>query len=303
MRKTKYKLIDQFLESILVEKGLSKNTIISYRKDLYEVQTFFGEKFKTYQLKLKDIKKLLNLWSINLSPRSQARKISALKQFFYWLKAENLIKENIMKNINSPKNNINLPKILNENEMGKIIKTSKDKNSKNFPLMYCVIELLYSTGLRVSELVSLPVNGMDKDPKSIVVKGKGGKQRLVILTGAARKALILWLQKRHKMKIAIGSKFLFPSNNNSHVTRQIIAYELKKIGVKAGLNPENVTPHAIRHSFATHMLSRGADLRSLQTLLGHSSIATTQIYTHTANERLLGLVNNVHPLAERSFSD
>ena len=177
----------------------------------------------------------------------------------------------------------------------KIIKTSKDKNSKNFPLMYCVIELLYSTGLRVSELVSLPVNGMDKDPKSIVVKGKGGKQRLVILTEAARKALILWLQKRHKMKIAIGSKFLFPSNNNSHLTRQIIAYELKKIGVKAGLNPENVTPHAIRHSFATHMLNNGADILTVKELLGHKSLSSTQIYTQVQTSKIKKTYFQSHP--------
>ena len=303
MKNFEYKLIDQFLESILVEKGLSKNTIDSYRKDLYDAQTFLGKRVELYHLGLNDIKKILNLWSITLSPVSQARKISSLKQFFHWLKSENLIKENIMKTINSPKSNHNLPKILNESEMEKIIEASRDENSKDFPLMYCVVELLYSTGLRVSELVSLPIQGMDKDPKSIIVKGKGGKQRLVVLTEAARKALLLWLHKRHQMKFAIGSKYLFPSESNLYLTRQIIAHKLKNLAIKAGLSPSNVTPHAIRHSFATHMLSRGADLRSLQTLLGHSSISTTQIYTHTANERLLGLVKNVHPLADKVISD
>ena len=292
-------LIQVFLKNLSIERGLSKNTFLSYRNDLEDAsQNLEKGKFLS-ESNINDIKKIITIWSKKLSSRSQARKISSLKQFMHWLRTEKIKEENIFDNIDSPKYRNGLPKILSESEVKCLLANTSKLDNINSIQLLCIIELLYSTGLRVSELVSLHIETLEKNPRTIIIKGKGDKQRVVALSNPSRSALKSWIKARQKLKIAIGSSYLFPGVKSPHMTRQNLAHKLKALAKVSGIEINKVTPHSFRHAFASHMLRRGADLRSLQMLLGHSNITTTQIYTHTENERLSGLVNNVHPLAEK----
>ena len=292
-------LIDEYLKSIYIEKGLSNNTISSYKSDLIQAEKIINRKKQLSEIDFSDLKKIVRCWSEKFSPKTQNRMLSSLKQFMLWLKSENYRADNLFEKIDTPKINFSLPNILSEEDINSIINETQKKTTNNSELINCVIELLYSTGLRISELITLPFEGLDKNQKTIIVKGKGNKQRIVALTNSARKSLNNWIIKRHDLEYAVSSKYLFPSRNNKHISRQNISHQIKKIAIKVGLNKSKISPHSFRHSFASHLLNRGADLRSIQILLGHSNIATTQIYTHTENKRLLGLVYDVHPLAER----
>ena len=291
-------LIDEYLKSIYIEKGLSNNTISSYKSDLIQAEKIINRKKNLSEIDFNDLKKIIGHWSEKFSPKTQNRMISSLKQFMLWLKSENYRADNLFEKIDTPKINFSLPNILSEEDINSIIHESQKKTTNNSELINCVIELLYSTGLRISELITLPLEGLDNNQKTIIVKGKGNKQRVVVLTNSARKSLNNWIIKRHTLEYAVSSKYLFPSKNNKHISRQNISHQIKNIAIKVGLKQSKVSPHSFRHSFASHLLNRGADLRSIQMLLGHSNISTTQIYTHTENKRLLGLVFDVHPLAE-----
>ena len=291
-----YKLIEEFLISSKIEKGLSSNTIESYRSDLIGFLDLLEENKKISKISIEDFEYLLSIWHKTLSPSTQARKISTLKQFFEWLFNEGKLTKNLFRHILSPKINVKPPQILSEKEINTLIDSSKLSDKPKNIMLKCILELLYSTGLRVSELIRLEIHEFINDPKTIIIIGKGKKHRMVALTKASRLAIQEWLIVRHKEKYAISSKYLFPSKSKAHISRQTVAYYIKKIGINLGLKG-NCTPHGIRHSFASHMLSRGADLRTIQLLLGHSNISTTQVYTHTQNKRLSGLVNDVHPLA------
>ena len=292
-----YKLIEEFLISSKIEKGLTLNTIDSYRRDLRGSSDLLEKNKNISNISTEDINNLLSIWYKSLSPSSQTRRISSLKQFFEWMVYEGKLKKNLFRDIVSPKINVLPPKILSEQEINMLINYTKSSDSPKNIMMKCIIELLYSTGLRVSELIKLETNEFISDPKTIIVIGKGKKQRMVALTKASRLAIKEWIIERHKQKNSISSKYLFPSKFQKHISRQTVAYYIKKIGLSLGLKGNYITPHGIRHSFASHMLTRGADLRTIQLFLGHTSISTTQIYTHTQNKRLLGLVNDVHPLA------
>ena len=291
-------LIGEFLESIFLERGLSKNTISSYRSDLKKAKSIIGKNLSN--MNNSDLQKIIKFCSNNYSLKSQNRMISSLKGFVSWVKQEhNIYIENVFDNFDSPKINRTLPNILTENEIKLIIKETQKETTQNSELLNCVIELLYSTGIRVSELVNLPFNSFNDRDKTIVVKGKGNKQRVVVLTNSCMSSILKWKTKRDRLKYSISSKYLFPGKKKDHISRQNISHQIKKIVMKAGINKTDVSPHSFRHSFASHLLNRGADLRSIQIMLGHSNITTTQIYTQVENKRLFGLVNDAHPLANK----
>ena len=289
-------LINEFLNNIYIEKGLSDNTLISYKNDLKKAKEIINNKHLS-DINKNDLQKIIKFWSSNYSLKSQNRMISSLKHFIFWLKSENYRNDNLFVNIDTPKNNIYLPKILTEDEVDLLISEVQKETTKNHEMMHCIIELLYSTGIRISELINLTYNSVNKIENSLIVRGKGKKQRAVILTNSAKMAISKWKSKRDTLKYAVSSKYLFPGVKKDHISRQSVAHQIKKIALAANIKHINISPHSFRHSFASHLLNRGADLRSIQIMLGHSNISTTQMYTQVENKRLLGLVKEVHPLA------
>ena len=291
-------LINEFLKNIYIEKGLADNTIIGYKNDLKKANEIINNKHLS-DINNNDLQKIIKFWSDNYSLKSQNRMISSLKHFMFWLKSENFRNDNLVGNIDTPKNNFYLPNILTEDEVELLISEVQKETTKNHEMMHCIIELLYSTGIRVSELITLTYNSVSKIENSLIVRGKGKKQRAVILTNSAKRAISNWKGKRDTLKYAVSSKYLFPAVKKDHISRQSVAHQIKKIALATGIKNLNISPHSFRHSFASHILNRGADLRSIQIMLGHANISTTQIYTQVENKRLLGLVKEVHPLANK----
>ena len=291
-------LVEDFIKSIFLEKGLSENTLLSYRNDLNNAANILKSK-KLSDIDDNDLMKIISKWSKNFSVKSQNRMMSSLKQFFIWLKLENHRSDNILVNVQTPKVNASLPKIISEGDIEKLILESQKRTTKNPEQIHCIIELLYSTGIRVSELVNLSFESVNNLEDTIIIMGKGGKERVVILNKSSKKALSKWIKTRHNLSYAVDSNFLFPVKNKDHISRQTVYNQIRILAKKAGLDPAKIMPHALRHSFASHLLSRGADLRSIQILLGHSNISTTQIYTKVENRRLKSLVDDVHPLANK----
>jgi integrase/recombinase XerD len=293
-------LIDDFIISKQAQQSISKNTVEAYRRDL---QDFFAEIPK--ELKIDDINsKHIEAWASELlrdfSVTTVARKLSSIKQFFNYCYVEEIISVNPAINVKIPKIKRKLPHVLTENEVGKLIKEISSGQKANNIRLYAMLNVLYATGIRVSELVSLRITQLrrlqnDSLQMVLVIQGKGGKERLVPLHQVAWRALEL-----HLSNINSKQPYLFPSSRNKgHITRQGFAGLLKNIAVQAGVDSEKVHPHSLRHSFATHLLQKGVDLRTIQTLLGHSQIATTQIYTHISNDRMKGVIFNNHPLAKK----
>ena len=291
-------LVEDFIKSIFLEKGLSENTLLSYRNDLNNAANIIKCK-KLSDIDDNDLTKIISKWSKNFSVKSQNRMMSSLKQFFTWLKLENHRSDNILANVQTPKVDASLPKIISEGDIENLILESQKRTTKNSEQIHCIIELLYSTGIRVSELVNLSFESVNNFEDTIIIMGKGGKERVVILTKSSKKALSKWIKIRHNLSYAVDSHFLFPVKNKDHISRQTVYNQIKILAKKAGLDPSKIMPHALRHSFASHLLSRGADLRSIQILLGHTNISTTQIYTKVENRRLKSLVDDVHPLANK----
>ena len=301
--------IDKILGVICLEKGLSKNTKIAYKKDISLAVEWFEN--KNINFLFADEKNFRELFSFlqrkNYKPSSLSRKLSSLKQFYDVLKAEEYIKINPLNNLESFKKIKNLPKSLSEEHLILLLTKAK-KHLKNFEgdnstkklkflRILTILEILYSTGMRVSELISLPLSDFIKINDLLQIKGKGGIYRHVAFNKESKKMIEMWLLHRSSIEKFINNKYIFPSNNGiGHITRQSIYKELLELSNSIYMNGANITPHKIRHSFATHMLNRGADLRSLQKLLGHADISTTEIYTKVQSKRLLGLVNDAHPL-------
>ena len=301
--------IDKILGIISLEKGLSQNTKIAYKKDISLVFDWF-EKNNVNFLKANENNFrnfLIFLQNNNYKPSSLNRKLSSLKQFYEILKEEKYIKINPLNNFESFKKVKNLPKSLSEEHLILLLTKAK-KNLKNFEgdnsakklkflRILTILEVLYSTGMRVSELISLPLSDFIKINDLLEIKGKGGVYRHVAFNKESKKMIEMWLLHRSSIEKFINNKYIFPSNNGiGHITRQSIYKELSELSKSINMNSAHVTPHKIRHSFATHMLNRGADLRSLQKLLGHADISTTEIYTKVQSKRLSGLVNDIHPL-------
>ncbi|WP_083508098.1 tyrosine recombinase [Erythrobacter sp. AP23] len=289
--------IADFLAMLAAERGAARNTILAYGRDLEQAQEMIGG-----QLDVASPAQLARLgqgWS-SLAPSTLARKISALRQYFGFLVDEGLREDDPTHTLPRPATRRPLPKILSHAEVEMLFATVEDEASGDSPAavrLLTLLEMLYGSGLRATELVSLPVSAVPRDVPFLTVTGKGGQARMVPVSQRAGKALQRWLALRPG-----DSPWLFPSRNG-HISRVRLFQLLKDLAVRADLPPEKISPHVLRHAFATHLLEGGADLRALQTLLGHADISTTQIYTHVDAERLVRLVNERHPLARRRSSD
>ena len=298
------RLIDAFLEMMSAERGASENTLAAYRRDLADWASVIGQK-DLLNVGTGSLEGVLAAWAKKgLAPSSAARKLSAMKQFCLFLQVEGLRKDNPAHTLRGPKQGRPLPKVMSEADVNALFEAAEKNITPKGIRMLCLLEILYAGGLRVSELVTLRVAATHRRDNCLMIKGKGGRERLVPLTGAAQGAISQWLELRGDMlpKNAIAKDrakiFLFPSSGKAgHLTRERFAQMLKDLAREAGLNPSKISPHVLRHAFATHLLSNGADLRSVQTLLGHADISTTQIYTHVLDERMRELVETKHPLA------
>lgn len=305
-------LIGQFLEMLAAERGAADNTLQAYRRDLDDFLAFLGVRSQELNAVISaDISAYLRAMSESgLAPASRARRLSAIRQLFKFLAAEGHIAEDPAHGLAGPKKGRALPKTLSVAEVDRLIETArariepaKGRDRVRALRLYALIEMLYATGMRVSELVGLPRSVLAGDGRVLTIKGKGGRERLVPLNQAARAALERYLSVGFDDGVApmLATKWLFASRGvEGHFTRQRLGQELKELALEAGLDPERVSPHVLRHAFASHLLDRGADLRSVQQLLGHADISTTQIYTHVLEERLKKLVFEHHPLARES---
>ena len=298
-----YDKLDYFFESLISEKNFSLNSVDAYKRDL--MQLFNNDKNLDLTVITENyvIKNLDLLKEMQTSNRSIARKISCYKNFFKFALEENWINNNPCLKLRIPKYINKLPETLSINDINLLLNSSKVSDSKDINNVRnnTLLELIYGSGLRVSELVSMPLSAINEKSDIILIKGKGKKERLVPISSSAKNATINWLFFRNKMKTKENSKkYLFPANSNlGHISRVQFFTILKKISRHAGLINKKISPHVIRHAFATHLLSNGADLRIIQSLLGHTDITTTQIYTHVLDEQKKSLVMNFHPLAKK----
>ncbi|PCI52024.1 MAG: tyrosine recombinase [Alphaproteobacteria bacterium] len=294
-------LISRFLEMLGAERGAAQNTLEAYERDLDHLS-------ENNRIGLKDITRdqvrayLGRLQVQDMSPRTQARKLSSIRQFYKFLYAEGIRDDNPVLGIDSPRIGQSLPKLLSESQVSKLLDMAQSQAEQKADVkslrLHALIELLYATGLRVTELVSLPRAAVQSGQPYIYVRGKGGKERLVPMNARAIRALAAY-GVAMKPFFKTGEKWLFPSRGVSgHLTRHRFAQLLKQLGARAGILPRQLSPHVLRHAFATHLLAHGADLRAVQKMLGHSDINTTQIYTHVLEERLKGLVQKKHPLSK-----
>ncbi|QEA16709.1 tyrosine recombinase [Novosphingobium ginsenosidimutans] len=286
--------VEAFLAMLAAERGAAANTLAAYRRDLETAEEIIGPLSGATR---DDLARLAGAW-VKLAPSSLARKCSALRQCFGFLVDEGWRGDDPSPALPRPRTRRPLPRILGHGDVEALFATAEAEAASDRPeavRLLTLLELLYGSGLRASELVSLPLNAVPRDAPFLTVTGKGGQQRMVPVSGRARQALSRWLALRGDK-----GRLLFPSTGKSgHLTRVRLFQLLRALALRAGLDPERVSPHVLRHAFATHLLEGGADLRVLQTLLGHADIATTQIYTHVDSTRLVELVNARHPLAHR----
>jgi integrase/recombinase XerD len=303
-------LVQGFLEMLAAERGAARNTLEAYRRDLEGFQGFLRRNGQALaEAEPEQITDYLREASeAGLAPASRARLLSALRQLYRFLTNEGVVADDPTQGIAGPKQSRALPKTLSVAEVERLLETAarrretlSGRDRVRALRLHALLEVLYATGLRVTELVSLPRGVLQGDPRVMTVTGKGGRQRLVPLNAEARAALDRYLNVGADDGVApmLKTKWLFPSKSvEGHLTRQRLAQELKELALEAHLDPERVSPHVLRHAFASHLLDRGADLRAVQQLLGHADISTTQIYTHVLEERLKKLVHDHHPLAK-----
>lgn len=299
--------IEAFLQMLTAERGAAENTVAAYQRDCGDFTAFLDSRGKALaETDNRDIQAFIHhLGEEGMSAASRARRLSAIRQLFKFLLAEEVIKLDPTEGIAGPRRERPLPRTLSIAEVDRLINAAaqtcegQDGRALFRALrFYCLLEILYATGMRVSELVSLPRTVLRGDPRVLTIKGKGGRERLVPLNPAARAALERYVAVSGRFD---NSPWLFASKSaEGHVTRQGFALDLKACAEQAGLDAERVSPHVLRHAFASHLLDRGADLRAVQQLLGHADISTTEIYTHVLQERLKRLVNEHHPLARHT---
>ncbi|MDP3905616.1 tyrosine recombinase [Novosphingobium sp.] len=286
--------VQAFLAMLAAERGAAANTLAAYARDLAGAEDAIGDLVTADGAALAS---LGGVWA-DLAPSSLARKCSALRQFYGFLLDEGLRRDDPTPALPRPRTRRPLPRLLSHAEVERMLVRAEEEAATGQPAMVrmlALLELLYGSGLRATELVSLPLNAVPRDAPLLTVTGKGGQQRMVPVSTRARHVLSRWLAVRPQ-----GGKLLFPSRaGTGHITRIRLFQLLRDLAVRAGIDPHKVSPHVLRHAFATHLLEGGADLRVLQTLLGHADIATTQIYTHVDSARLVALVNARHPLAVR----
>ena len=289
--------IESFLEMMVAERGASPRTVASYRHDLMDLEAFFSVKnIHLIKVKRTDIQGYMQQLARQcLAPKTQARRLSAIREFYRFLFSEKRIIKNPADYLISPKIGKSLPKYLSESEVDRLLSVAEKEDRR----IYTMLEILYASGVRVSELVGLSVMAVTQDNKTMTVIGKGNKERIVPLNEPAARALERWLTIR-ETRIPSGrtNKWLFPSSSKiGHLTRDGFFKHLKRIALLAGVAPERVSPHVFRHSFASHLIAHDADLRSVQKMLGHADIATTEIYTHVLSDRLKKVVEKSHPLS------
>src|SRR3984893_13118383 len=310
------RLTSLFLDMLAAEQGAGDNTLAAYRRDLEDFSAFISRAKSDFVAADTQVLRnyLADLDARGFKSTTVARRLSAMRHLFRFLLSERLRSDDPAAILSGPKRGRGLPKVLSIADVDRMLTRAKEltqaseaSSTQRLRAMrlYCLLEVLYATGLRVSELVALPHSAARRDARMIVVRGKGNKERLVPLNEPSRQAMAdylaaMELAKVEKAKNAAASKWLFPSFGESgHLTRQHFARDLKELAAAAGLAPRLVSPHVLRHAFASHLLHNGADLRIVQTLLGHTDISTTQIYTHVVEERLKSLVRDLHPLAEK----
>jgi integrase/recombinase XerD len=288
------------------ERGASANTIEAYNRDLHNFGLFMQRRReKIENADTKRIKQYLSkLYDERRVATTRARHLSVLRQFFAFLFAEGLKDYDPTRHISSPKKGRVLPKVLSKQEVERLLSEARIRDVQNNLILTTLMEILYATGLRVSELVSLRTDAISRDGQIIIVRGKGDKERIVPLGDPAREAVAAYQDKyKGSLEARMASPFLFPSRGQKgHLTRAQFSNLLKELAEATGIDQSRVSPHILRHSFASHMLANGADLRTLQQLLGHADISTTEIYTHVLEERLKGLVEHNHPLANHDLA-
>jgi integrase/recombinase XerD len=303
------RMVGLFLDMLAAERGAGKNTLAAYGRDLADFIGCLAAGRSVATATTDDIRRYLGeLAKRGMSPATVARRLSAIRQLYRFLFAEGQRKDDPAAVLEGPKRGRALPKTLTLAEVDRLLRVAGECDAQAPPAvrlraarLACLVELLYATGLRVSELVALPASAARRDTRVIVVRGKGNKERMVPLNDAAKQAMADYLARLAEAGDArdAGSKWLFPSFGEAgHLTRQHFARELKALAGAAGLRAAQLSPHVLRHAFASHLLHNGADLRVVQTLLGHADISTTQIYTHVLEERLKSLVRDLHPLAD-----
>ncbi len=295
-----------FLAMLAAERGAAKNTLDAYRRDLaHYLEGIVPERAETVPV-ARIRAYLQDLAAEGFKPATLARRLSSIRQFHGFLYTEALRPDDPTVTLEGPKRGASLPKVISVDDVSRLLAQARAEAEKPGLTpharmaalrLQAMIELLYATGLRVSELVALPAQSIRSDREGLIVRGKGNKERLVLITGAAREAV---RQYRAALKPGQDSRFLFPAASElGHMPRQVFARELKRLAGAAGIRADLLSPHVLRHAFATHLLQNGADLRIVQQLLGHADIATTQIYTHVLDERARAMVRDLHPLNDR----
>jgi integrase/recombinase XerD len=307
--KRRENLVELFLDMLAAERGAGENTLSAYGRDLADLAAHLPAGRTVGNASTDDLRAYLGgLTRRGFAATSMARRLSAIRQLYRFLYAEGLRKDDPAGVLEGPKRGRGLPKILSVSEVEKLLThahaAAADPEKKilerlRAARLACLLEVLYATGLRVSELVALPASAARRDQRLLLVRGKGDKERLVPLNDAAKQAMSAYLALLAEADPEQKTKWLFPSFGESgHLTRQHVARDLKGLAAATGIRAERVSPHVLRHAFASHLLQNGADLRVVQTLLGHADISTTQIYTHVLEERLKSLVRDLHPLAD-----
>jgi len=293
--------IEAFLEMMAVERDASPHTLSAYGRDLADAETALSDAGGL----MKADAEAVEAWFADLSRRglsaaTAARRRSSARQFYRFALAEGWRTDDPSRRLDAPKQGRSLPKVLSRDEIDALLAASASRDAAAGLRLVALVEMAYASGLRVSELLGLKVEAIRRDPAYLIVRGKGGKERLAPLNTAAREAIKAWLTARDEKRKpdAPDSPWLFPSSGRTgHLTPRRFAQLLDEAAITAGIDPARVSPHVLRHAFATHLLEGGADLRVVQTLLGHADIATTQIYTHVATDRLAQVVQQNHPLA------
>jgi integrase/recombinase XerD len=296
--------VDAFLEMMAVERAAARNTLTAYGKDLVDAAAFLKARGRDLSnASAEDIEAwFAGLGAAGLAPATAARRRSSIRQFYRFVLGEGWRTDDPSRRVEAPRQGRPLPKVLSRDEVERLIAAAAAKDGGQGLRLAALVELTYASGMRVSEVMGLPLTALARDPAYLIVKGKGGKERLAPLNDAARTAVKAWLAVRKDFlpKGDAANPWLFPSRGKAgRLTPRRFSQLLEEAAIGAGIDPAKVSPHVLRHAFATHLLEGGADLRVVQTLLGHADIATTQIYTHVAGDRLAEVVRSKHPLSRK----
>ncbi len=299
-----HKHIEAFLEMLSAERGAAGNTLEAYARDLRDFGHFIARQGQEIMnARAEDLRAYLrSLEQAGMAASTAARRMSSLRQFHKFLYTEGIRPDDPCLGLSGPRPRRALPRTMSERDVERLLEKAREDRTPEGLRLYCLMEILYATGARVSELVALPLNAVAHDPRFLMITGKGGRERLVPLNQTAADALGAYKTVRHRFvpQRSRDSRFLFPSRaRQGHLTRHRFAQLLKDLAARAGIEPDSLSPHTLRHAFASHLLANGADLRAVQKMLGHADISTTQIYTHVLEERLKSLVRQHHPLAQK----